>query len=718
MQMELGEPVTLRGKTPSYHSDMLDYFARPVNVQGYNFESLKYLAYMQAYQVVKKGPRKRTCDLFFTDMIKRVVELRSVIKPVVVRLFHVPSSKLELYSLKLLAVYKSARSFADYRTFGGICYSTFFEAANAAGLIDDDEHAHCFREYVDRGSTPGELRYYFCLLICLGASASNLFEEYYMAMCDRSIYPNGIAASSDERYVRNRVLKSLETILLREGRNLSEFDLSLSDYDESAEDASNLRVEALNRQLHLYPPERCGSAFREKYSRMTTNASQKHVVDSIMHATTSGDQVFIFVKAPAGRGKTFTVECTLNGIRSLGKVGLPCAYMGNPASNYEGGTTCHKAFGLGFNMEETHQLSSVTSGTLRGALIQVASVLFIDEISTLNVTLFNEIERLCRELGDSSKAFGGKSVVVCGDFRQLPPIVKNGDRNQILAATVVSSPHWKLFSTVELEPHKNMRDGGDPNWSAYVDVIGDGKVAEVDVAFTGCPIFTDPDQARAWCFEEVLSGQKTTKECAILSTYNAPLEDHNNAIIDAMPGHLIELESSEATHPDETNALCTDSFMKMYFDVGVPDHVIRLKPGATVHIVRNLMTEGGLLTGKKFVFISATRYNMTLHHPCDPNAIVVLPRIKFNIDVDGIRFVRTQFPVKVSFATSVNKSQGKTLTRVLIDLRFPFFAHGQLYVALSRVCGCSSIAFLTKVDQCGVAMTKVQNIVYQELIRI
>ena len=100
-----------------------------------------------------------------------------------------------------------------------------------------------------------------------------------------------------------------------------------------------------------------------------------------------------------------------------------------------------------------------------------------------------------------------------------------------------------------------------------------------------------------------------------------------------------------------------------------------------------------------------------------PTAMIVLPRIKFNVDDDGIKFTRTQFPVKVSFATSVNKCQGKMLNRVLIDLRWPFFAHGQLYVALSRVCGSSSIANLTNLDEFGVG-TKVPNIVKEELIQI
>ena len=70
----------------------------------------------------------------------------------------------------------------------------------------------------------------------------------------------------------------------------------------------------------------------------------------------------------------------------------------------------------------------------------------------------------------------------------------------------------------------------------------------------------------------------------------------------------------------------------------------------------------------------------------------VLPRIRFELDVKNkkrstisFRLQRLQFPIRLAYAMSINKSQGQTLTRVAVDLREPYFSHGQLYVALGRV---------------------------------
>ena len=64
-----------------------------------------------------------------------------------------------------------------------------------------------------------------------------------------------------------------------------------------------------------------------------------------------------------------------------------------------------------------------------------------------------------------------------------------------------------------------------------------------------------------------------------------------------------------------------------------------------------------------------------------------MPRITFEFKMRrvGVTVSRSQFPLQVAYAVTFNKSQGKTLRRAVIDVRVPVFAHGQLYVAMSRV---------------------------------
>ena len=78
--------------------------------------------------------------------------------------------------------------------------------------------------------------------------------------------------------------------------------------------------------------------------------------------------------------------------------------------------------------------------------------------------------------------------------------------------------------------------------------------------------------------------------------------------------------------------------------------------------------------------------------------ISLLPRISLSSTETELPFVltRKQFPIKLSFAMSVNKSQGQTLGIVGLDLQYSAFTHGQFYVALSRVTDVKNHAVLHK----------------------
>ena len=92
---------------------------------------------------------------------------------------------------------------------------------------------------------------------------------------------------------------------------------------------------------------------------------------------------------------------------------------------------------------------------------------------------------------------------------------------------------------------------------------------------------------------------------------------------------------------------------------------------------------------------------------------VFIPRITLFPSESKLPFIlkRHQFPVKVAFSISINKSQGQTLNRVGIYLPQPVFSHGQLYVALSRATSYQHIKVL--IGDSETCQTK--NIVYNEI---
>ena len=94
--------------------------------------------------------------------------------------------------------------------------------------------------------------------------------------------------------------------------------------------------------------------------------------------------------------------------------------------------------------------------------------------------------------------------------------------------------------------------------------------------------------------------------------------------------------------------------------------------------------------------------------------IRLLPRIKLTTTDEDLPFIleRKQFPVRVCFAMTVNKSQGQSMEKVGVDLRTDAFTHGQLYVPLSRVTSLDGLTLLLSRD----TPTITENIVYPEVL--
>ena len=164
---------------------------------------------------------------------------------------------------------------------------------------------------------------------------------------------------------------------------------------------------------------------------------------------------------------------------------------------------------------------------------------------------------------------------------------------------------------------------------------------------------------------------------------------------------------------------------------GLPPHVLKLKIGCPVILLRNIDPAGGLCNGTRLVVRGFQRNIIDAEIMVGDHAgkRIFLPRIPLCPSDDEMfpfQFKRKQFPIRLSFAMTINKAQGQTLPNVGVYLPEPVFSHGQLYVALSRATARSNIRILVvppsdrndKKNKTKINGIYTKNIVYKEVLTL
>ena len=150
---------------------------------------------------------------------------------------------------------------------------------------------------------------------------------------------------------------------------------------------------------------------------------------------------------------------------------------------------------------------------------------------------------------------------------------------------------------------------------------------------------------------------------------------------------------------------------------GFPQHILNLKPGMPLMLLRNINPRQGLCNGTRLIFDRCLDNKLLQCRIVASDRVVLIPRITFIPKPTEYPFEwqRRQFPVRASFAISINKSQGQTLKFAGVWLRCQVFTHGQLYVACSRVSSPSHLKFALMREP-NQNVYQAANIVFKEVL--
>ena len=204
---------------------------------------------------------------------------------------------------------------------------------------------------------------------------------------------------------------------------------------------------------------------------------------------------------------------------------------------------------------------------------------------------------------------------------------------------------------------------------------------------------------------------------SIVAPTNREVDAINDLMETWVPGTRNMLTSSDTLEDYRDIMRFNTEYLNTLCPNGFPRHVLSLKPGMVIMLLRNISPKEGLCNGTKLIYQRTLNNRLLECKLAASDKTVLIPRIKFISDSGSFAFdwARRQFPVRLAFATTINKAQGQTLKKVGVWLRSPVFSHGQLYVASSRTGNPDALKFAVK-QQEGQARGFTTNVVYNEVL--
>ena len=537
--------------------------------------------------------------------------------------------------------------------------------------------------------------------------------------------------------IQNHALFEIEQILVKSGRSLKKFD-SIKYPNVSTIRENNNRL--LREELDF---DRLELAAEHKKLLNELNVEQRKIYDAVIQDVACNSGGLYFVYGHGGTGKTYLWKTLIACLRSQGKIVLVVASSCIAALLLSGGRTAHSKFQIPIIVTQ-ESTCGIKQGTHAAELMTKVSLIIWNEAPMAHRNCFEAVDCSLRDLlrftnkNSVNKIFGGKTVVLGGDFRQILPIIAKGHREDIVDALVNRSYLWNFCKVFVLTQNMRLQppNADSNNFAEWILKLGNGELGEVDsqsniVIPSDLLIDIGDDSIQSIVtatypnLHSNYTDGKYSEERSILAPTNDVVNEINDYIIDLLASNEETYLSADSIckasrYIQNEDVLYPVEFLNSLKFPGIPNHRLCLKVGLPVMLLGNINQLAGLCNETRLLVTQISKWVIkakviTGSHVGNK---VFIPRVILSPSDTKWPFVlkRRQFPICVFFAMTINKSQGQSLKQVGLFLTKPVFSHGQLYVTVSRVTTRNDLKLLIIGDD-GKTSSTTKNIVYKEVFR-